>query len=99
MKIAIASSGKSENSEISVAGRAPYYLIYEKTKLMKIIKNPFAVGGGGAGFGVAKMLIDEGVEMVISEKFGENMINALKEKNIKRREISNLIIKEILGKI
>ena len=97
MKIAVASSGKNEDSEVSpVAGRAPYFFIYENNKFIKKIKNPFAIGGGGAGFAVAKMLKDEGVNMVIAGHYGENMIGSLKEKGIKRKEIYDKTIKEAL---
>lgn len=97
MRVAIASTGDNENSEMSpIAGRAPYYLIYENKKLVKAIKNPFAVGGGGAGFGVAKMLKDENVNLVISGHFGENMINALKDKGINKKEVKGGTVKEVI---
>lgn len=100
MKIAIASSGKSEDSEISpVAGRAPYFLIYENEDLVKIIKNPFAIGGGGAGFGVAKMLADEGVKKIVAGHFGDKMLGALEERNIKKEELSDISVKKVLNKI
>ena len=91
-KIAIASEGKTKQSEISEkGGRAPYYLIFEGEDLIKTIKNPFAVGGGGAGWSVAYMLADEKVDLVIAEKIGQNMETALKEKNIKSKEASGKI--------
>jgi len=100
MKIAIASNKKDENSEVSeVSGRATYYLIYEDKKLIKTIKNPFAMGGGGAGFGVVKMVADENVNLIIAGKFGGNMITALKDKNIEYKEVHNQIIKEIMETI
>jgi len=89
MKTAIASEGKNETSEISPRGaRAPYYLIFENKKLTKTIKNPFAVGGGGAGWSVAHMLTDEKVDLVIlagdltfAEQSTKNIIGPfLKEK-------------------
>lgn len=84
MKIAIASTGKTIDSKISpVGGRAHFYLIFEDNKLIKVISNPFRVGGGGAGFSVARMLINEKVDLVISGNFGPNMLNAFREKNIK----------------
>lgn len=83
MRIAIAKLGKKEDSEISEkAGRAPYYLIYENDKLIEVWKNPFAVGGGGAGSSVAKVMETKGVQKVIAGKFGEKMEAALKERNI-----------------
>lgn len=97
MKIAIAAAKKDENSEISeVSGRAPYYLIYENKELVKTIKNPFAVGGGGAGFGVAKMVADEKVDLIIAGKFGGNMAMALDQKGIKYKEVQGKTVKECL---
>ena len=97
MKIAISSNGKDEKAQVSSSsGRAPYYLIFENGKLIKTLKNPFRFGGGGAGFGVAEVLSDEKVELIISGKFGENMKEALESKGIKYKEVSDLTIKEAL---
>ena len=94
MKVAISSNGKDMDSMVSgSSGRAPYYLIFENGKLIKPLKNPFRFGGGGAGFGVAEVLSDENVELVISGKFGDNMKEALVSKGIKYKEVSDLSIK------
>jgi len=99
MKIAIASEGKTQESEISVrGGRAPYYLIFENKKLIKTIKNPFAVGSGGAGWSVAHMLAKEKVNLIIVGRVGPNMEFALKEKNIKFKEKQGTI-KKILEEL
>lgn len=89
MKIAVAALKKGENSEISTqAGRSPFYLIFdERGKLLEELKNPFSVGGGGAGFGVAKMLADKEVSAVAAGKFGANMADALKERGIRVYEM------------
>lgn len=88
MKIAIASVGKKEDSDVSSrGGRAPYYLIFdEKGDLLQSISNPFVVGGGGAGPSVAKMLADINVDIVILGKVGEKMLDSLVEKEIKYYE-------------
>ena len=92
MKIAIASDGKDETSEISSRGaRAPFYLIFEKGKLVETIKNPFAIGGGGAGWSVAHMLADKKVNLVIAGRVGPNMEMALKEKGLKSKEASGKV--------
>jgi len=92
MKIAIATLNENLNSEISPqAGRAPYYLILEDGELKETIKNPFAVGGGGAGFGVAKMLADKNVELVIAGQFGGNMKGALEERGVRYEEKSGMV--------
>ena len=99
MKIAISSEGKNENSQVSqMSGRAPYYLIFENKKLTKTIKNPFRIGGGGAGYSVAEMLSEEKVNLVISGKFGGNMVSALETKGIKSKEMSGITVKEALEK-
>jgi len=92
MKIAIASEGKDGNSEISSkGGRAPYYLVFEKGKLIEVVKNPFALGGGGAGWSVAYMLADKKVDQVICGKLGPNMRNALEQKSLKFKEVSGKV--------
>ena len=100
MKIAISSIGKDENSEVSyVTGKAPYFLIFENGKLVKVLSNPFRIGGGGAGFSVAEMLSDEKVEMIVSGEFGGNIIGALESKDIEYKEISEVTVKEALEKV
>ena len=100
MKIAVAALKKDENSEISLqAGRAPHYLLFnEDATFIEALNNPFSRGGGGAGFGVAKMLADKGVGAVVAGKVGDNMAGALKEKRIRYYEMSGAA-KEALLKI
>ncbi len=100
MKVAIASTSKEESAQVSpVGGRAKYYLIFENKKLVKTIKNPFAVGGGGAGFAVAHMLADEKVDLVVCGKVGPNMQSALESKGIKLKLISGKTVKKALSGI
>jgi len=97
MKIAIASEGKTKDSEISErGGRAPYYLIFEKKKLVETIKNPFATGSGGAGYSVAYMLAEKKVNLVIAGKVGGNMVSALEQKGIKFKEESEKKVSEVI---
>lgn len=100
MKIAIASSKQDTSSEVNLqAGRAPYYLIFDDEKsLLESIKNPFVIGGGGAGYGVAKMFSDRKVDLAIAGEFGQNMENALAEKGIKYDKMRGSV-KEVLDKL
>jgi predicted Fe-Mo cluster-binding NifX family protein len=89
VKIAIASVRKDENPQISPRpGRARFYLLYNgEGALLEVISNPFSRGGGGAGFGVAKMLADKGVRIVIGGTFGGKMEEALKSRGVKYQEM------------
>jgi predicted Fe-Mo cluster-binding NifX family protein len=98
MNIAVAVYKPSETSEISTqTGRAPFFLVFEET-LVETLKNPFSVGGGGAGFGVAKMLADKQVKAVAAGKFGSKMIDALQERGIQAYEVQGTV-KEALDRI
>lgn len=90
MKIALASVGNDENSEISPRpGRSKFYLVFDdKGDLLETISNPFSRGGGGAGFGVAKMLADKGIDIVVAGQLGENMEAALTARGLKYREMN-----------
>lgn len=85
MRIAVAALGKKPDSEISEqAGRSPYYLIFdEQGALLEMLKNPFSRGGGGAGFGVTKMLADKRVEVAVAGMFGQKMVAALQERGLR----------------
>lgn len=97
MKIAVASTGKDEESEVSpVSGRAEYYLIFEEGKLVKTISNPFRMGGGGAGPSVVQMLSNEGVEKVVSGRFGPKMVDAMEEKGMQYEEVQGKKAKEVV---
>jgi len=98
MKTAIATNSEELDGEVSKqAGRAPFYHIFEEGKHVSTVENPFAVGGGGAGFGAAKMLADMGVKKVIAEKFGGNMESAMKERGLDFEEKEGTIKEVIEG--
>jgi len=96
--IAIATVGESANSEISqVAGRAPYYLIFDENgDLLKSIKNPAQHRGSSASSGVIELLIKESCKIVIAGQFGNNMQNQLKANNIEYFQREG-IASEVLG--
>lgn len=93
MKIAVAANNSSKSSEISDrAGRAPYYLIFDNSEeLSESVSNPYAVQGRGAGSGVARMLAEKGVDLVIAGAAGSNMKSALDERGMKFIETGGLV--------
>jgi predicted Fe-Mo cluster-binding NifX family protein len=93
MKIAVASTSRDETSLVSPRpGRSRFYLIFDDHGgLVEVLSNPFSRGGGGAGFGVAKMLADKGVAIVIGGQFGERMEAALTERGLKYRQMTGSV--------
>lgn len=83
-RIAIAAINDSVTSEISkVAGRAPYYLIFDGNGVfLKSLKNPSQNQRGGASSGVVAILIKESVKTVVAGKFGDKMTKQLETKKI-----------------
>jgi len=53
-----------------------------------VISNPFSRGGGGAGFGAAKMLADKDVDIVVGRQVGEHMEVALRTRGLKYYEMT-----------
>lgn len=98
MKIAIGTQEAKTTSPLSSKGaRSSYYLIFEDGKLLEAMKNPFAVGGGGAGFSVAKILAEKNVTIVIGKKFGEHMKSSLQERGVNFQETNVKSAEEVLN--
>jgi predicted Fe-Mo cluster-binding NifX family protein len=100
--IAVAADRSSEGGDISPKGaRAPQYLLYSaEGKFSEAVPNPFAVGGGGAGFSVAKMLADKGVDVFVAGEIGGNMVEALSDRGIRFVERTGSVaeaIAEVVG--
>jgi len=96
-RIAIAAVGDSVNSEVSkVAGRAPYYLIFDGNGVfLKSIKNSSQNRRGGASSVVVYLLIKESVKTVIASKFGDKMKNHLKANKIEYHEHAGMAKKTV----
>jgi predicted Fe-Mo cluster-binding NifX family protein len=101
MKVAVASKGGSDDSFLSdVSARAPFFLIFEGEKLVEVIKNPFMIGGG-AGYSVAHLMGEKGVDVFVSGgSIGPNLKMSLEEKGIKAVQLSSSVtVKEALKMI
>lgn len=84
MKICISSNGNSLDSEMdSRFGRAEYFVFLDtETMESEIIENSAAVSGGGAGITTGQIMVDRGVEAVITGNMGPNAMNVLKAADI-----------------
>lgn len=98
MKIAIATEDKKDQVS-EVAGRAPYYLIFnESGNLLEEIPNSFMQESGGAGVAVAEMLAGKEITVVVAGDFGRKMMDALEDRRISYYQEKGSI-KEVLEKI
>lgn len=91
--IAVASVGGTVNSEISnIAGRAPYYLIFDENDvLLKSTENPSRHGRRDSSSGVIALLLEESCTKVIAGAFGNKMLGQLKERNIEYYERTGIV--------
>lgn len=85
MKIAIASLGKEEDSEISdQAARAPYFLIFdEEGNLIEALENIHADRARNAGGSAARLLAQKGINLFIAGNVGGRMAGILEAEGVK----------------
>jgi len=90
LKIGIATLGEEglKDKVSETFGRANTYTIIDikdgKITTIKILHNPAISYEYGAGPIVAKMLIDEGVQLVVAGEIGPGVSSILKHHNIKK---------------
>lgn len=74
MIICLCSEGKTFDDKISsVFGRAPYFLIYDdQDKTYRSIENTAKNEAHGAGTNAAQIILDENVEVLITNALGPN---------------------------
>ena len=98
-RIAVAADGQEKTGQISkVAGRAPYFLIFDKgSNLLETVANPHADAAGGAGPDTANFLAGKKINLVLAGRFGHKMAVALTAANIKFIEQQGIIIDGVKG--
>ena len=96
MKIAIPVEEKNIEANVSTFfGRTAYFAIYTiETKGIEYIENKGKNVSGGAGIKSAQCVIDEGAQILITTKLGENAIETLKEGNIEIFEAKDISVEE-----
>ncbi|MGB5984898.1 MAG: NifB/NifX family molybdenum-iron cluster-binding protein, partial [Desulfobacterales bacterium] len=85
MKIAISSTGPNLESQIDPRfGRCAYFLIVDsESGAFEVIQNEAAAASGGAGIQAAQMIINTGVDAVITGNLGPNATQVLNSSNLK----------------
>ncbi len=85
MKIAITSQGDQLNSEVDPRfGRCLYFLIVDsETDSFEAVQNPAVGAGGGAGIQASRLVLDKGVEAVVTGNVGPNAFRTLQGAGIK----------------
>jgi predicted Fe-Mo cluster-binding NifX family protein len=107
MKIGIATVGEKglEDKVSGTFGRAETYTIIEirdeKISNVKVLRNPATSYEYGAGPIVARMLIEEGVHLVVAGEIGPGVSSILKHHNVKKMKFKAgtqvaKVIKELL---
>ena len=87
MKIAVSSTGKDLDSDVSSTfGRCPYFIIAEiedkKIKMSEAIENTSADQTGGAGISAAQIVAEKDVNAVISGNVGPRALEVFRQFNI-----------------
>ena len=84
MKIAIPVDVKDFESNVCESfGRAPYFLIYDtETKEGTTIDNTAAESTGGAGIKAAQIILDQGIEALLTPRLGTNAADVLKSAKV-----------------
>lgn len=85
MKIAITATGTTLENDVDARfGRCPYFIIVDPDTLeYEYIDNASAQAGGGAGIAAAQMIVEKGVEAVLTGNCGPNAYNVLSPAGIK----------------
>jgi len=84
MKIALSSSGKDINSNLSeIFGRCPYFFIVEienkEIKGMEVVENISRNQASGVGVLVAQMIVEKGVDVLITGNVGPKALDVLEQ--------------------
>lgn len=99
MKIAITSQGDNLDSQADPRfGRCAYFLIVDtESDSLEAVQNPAVGAGGGAGIQASQLVLDKGVEAVVSGNVGPNAFRTLRGAGIKIYGGASGTVREALG--
>jgi predicted Fe-Mo cluster-binding NifX family protein len=98
MKICISSAGKDLNSLVyGHFGRSPYFIIWNTAdKTFNVIENPNINETSGVGIKSAQLMVDMGVQAVLSGQFGPKATKVLESAKIEMIVGVSGVIKEVI---
>lgn len=103
MKTLISSSGSNTKAPFDLRfARASWFCIYdEESQDINFIENHYLTSNKGLGNKVVEMVVDLGIQKIISGDFGSNVRNLLETRNIQMVILKdeNLRIQDIINKI
>jgi len=103
MKIAVSTTSGGLDDKVSeVFGRAVSFTIVDvengDVKSVEVVRNDYAVRGGGAGIAVSQFLADKGVEVVLTGNVGPNALSVLNSAGIKVYRAGGMKVSEAIEK-
>ncbi len=103
MRIAVSTTEGGLDDKVSeVFGRAVSFTIVDvedgDIKSVEVVRNDFAVRGGGAGVAVSQFLADKGVEVVLTGNVGPNALSVLNSAGIKVYRAGGMKVREAIEK-
>lgn len=103
MKIAVSTMSGGLNDKVSeVFGRAGSFTIVDvengDIKSVEVVRNDYAVRGGGAGIAVSQFLANKGVNVVLTGNVGPNALSVLNSAGIKVYRASGMKVGEAVEK-
>lgn len=103
MRIAVSTTSGGLDDKVSeVFGRAVSFTIVDvedgEIRNVEVVRNDFAVRGGGAGIAVSQFLADKGVEVVLTGNVGPNALSVLQSAGIKVYRAGGMKVSEAIEK-
>ncbi len=85
MKLAIPVDEKNYDTNVCISfGRTPYFLIYDtETSECIFLDNSAIAATGGAGILASQSLVDNGAEVLLTPRIGENAVEVLDAGEVK----------------
>ena len=85
MKIAVSCTGQTLESTLDPRfGRADFFLVIDdKTKEFHVVENRARLETGGAGIAAAQLLLDRGIDAVITGQIGPNALAVLASSDVR----------------